>query len=199
MDQQVDLTFSSPISQTQLDGFNENRQRLIDLVMRTEATDSEGITSSNYEGWHSKRDVHLDDSEDTQWLVRRLSLIAANVIRQLTGQSKGVEVMLKECWFNIHRAGAWNMPHKHPAWWSGVLYISGDFDAEGGDIMFFNPVPQSTQSGYPDHKIFKPEPGLVLMFPGYLSHMVTPYKGDEPRISIAFNIDPAVRPDSGID
>ena len=34
-----------------------------------------------------------------------------------------------------------------------------------------------------------PQPGSVLLFPGWLPHAVLPHDGDEPRISISFNAD----------
>jgi uncharacterized protein (TIGR02466 family) len=133
-----------------------------------------------------------------RWLVRAISRTATGMVRKLSTQSVGMEVLLKECWFNIGEAGAWNMPHTHPAWWSGVVYISGDFTVEGGEIMFFNPVPRSIQGGYPDHVMLRPEAGMMLLFPGHLSHMVTPYAGTGPRISVSFNIDPLERGDGSI-
>jgi hypothetical protein len=34
----------------------------------------------------------------------------------------------------------------------------------------------------------KPEPGLMVLFPSYLPHMVYVHQGKRPRISIAFNL-----------
>ena len=47
----------------------------------------------------------------------------------------------------------------------------------------------------------RPQPGLLLMFPSWLSHAVRPYRGDGVRISIAINMTPAPsarRPDPGM-
>ena len=45
--------------------------------------------------------------------------------------------------------------------------------------------------------IIDPEPGMLLMFPGWLLHYVHPYRGTTPRVSIAFNLGPiaALHPD----
>jgi len=32
-----------------------------------------------------------------------------------------------------------------------------------------------------------PKPGMMILFPSWLSHAVTPYRGTRPRISVAFN------------
>ena len=39
---------------------------------------------------------------------------------------------------------------------------------------------------------FVPETGKCVLFPGWLSHSVSLYKGEEPRISVAFNLDPII-------
>jgi hypothetical protein len=33
-----------------------------------------------------------------------------------------------------------------------------------------------------------PQTGMLLMFPAWLYHYVHPYRGTEPRISVAFNV-----------
>ncbi len=36
--------------------------------------------------------------------------------------------------------------------------------------------------------LFRPEPGLMILFPSHLPHGVLPHRGDRPRIPIAFNV-----------
>lgn len=191
MEPQIDLRFSSPVCRTMVTGLDERRDSIVELASRLRAEDHTGLTSSNFGGWHSGRGVHTNDSDPMRWLVRKISRESAGLIRRLSSGTAGVEITLKECWFNILSTGGWNMPHTHPAWWSGVLYISGDFDVPGGNIMFLNPVPLSQRGGYPSSMTVEPQPGLLVLFPGHLSHMVTPYQGQEPRVSVSFNIDPA--------
>lgn len=190
MEPQIDLRFSSPVCRTMVSGLDQHRDDIVELASSLRAEDDAGVVSSNFGGWHSRRDAHTRDADPMQWLVRKISRESAGLIRRLSTRTTGLEIILKECWFNVLSPGGWNMPHTHPAWWSGVLYISGDFEAEGGDIMFLNPVPLSQRGGYPSSFTITPEPGLLLLFPGHLSHMVTPYEGRQPRISVSFNIDP---------
>ena len=35
---------------------------------------------------------------------------------------------------------------------------------------------------------FRPQPGLMILFPGYVPHAVLPHRGERARISIAFNV-----------
>ena len=45
----------------------------------------------------------------------------------------------------------------------------------------------SSTLGHQSRIVIAPEPGLLVIFPGYLTHFVHPYAGATPRISIAFN------------
>ena len=40
----------------------------------------------------------------------------------------------------------------------------------------------------PEFHEFVPRQGLMVLFPAYLQHLVRPYLGQQPRISIAFNL-----------
>lgn len=40
---------------------------------------------------------------------------------------------------------------------------------------------------------YAPASGQCLLFPGWLFHAVTTYRGAAPRISVAFNLDPVLR------
>src|SRR5574341_511379 len=39
---------------------------------------------------------------------------------------------------------------------------------------------------------FTPTSGQCVMFPGWQYHAVAPYRGNAPRISVAFNLDPVI-------
>jgi len=43
-------------------------------------------------------------------------------------------------------------------------------------------------------EMLRPRPGLMLIFPSWLSHGVRPYRGDGVRISVAMNLTPAPQP-----
>ena len=55
------------------------------------------------------------------------------------------------------------------------------------DLAFAMPGGQSIGAS----ELVRPRPGLLLMFPSWLSHAVRPYRGDGVRISIAINMTPA--------
>lgn len=55
--------------------------------------------------------------------------------------------------------------------------------------MFLNPVTIATLFGQKNFTSYSASPGFMLLFPGYISHMVVPHTSPEQRITFAFNID----------
>jgi uncharacterized protein (TIGR02466 family) len=99
-------------------------------------------------------------------------------------------------WANVNRRGDFNQVHTHPgATWSGVYYVDHG-EAEGAapatSIQLFDPDAARTNLFFPElvasSITFKPEPGLMILFPSYVPHAVPPHSGDRPRISVAFNV-----------
>ena len=103
------------------------------------------------------------------------------------------KITYKESWYHVTTTNGMHEPHIHPRCsWCGVYYIkSGNHDS--GDTVFENPV----KSTYIDrgnlfldhmHTLrIKPQDGLLVIFPSYLSHYQALYKGTEDRIVVAFN------------
>lgn len=84
--------------------------------------------------------------------------------------------------------------HVHPtAWLSSACYIElpDQVDAGGqeGWIKFGEPGPVTSPRLSYEHAI-KPEPGMLVLFPSYMWHGTIPFGGDEPRLSVAFDIVP---------
>lgn len=87
--------------------------------------------------------------------------------------------------------------HQH-GWVSGVYYVtvpasvgSGEHGREG--FLEFCRFPQYSKRAAPSQFLaLPPRPGLLVLFPSYFYHRVAPFDaaGDEPRISIAFNLIP---------
>lgn len=87
--------------------------------------------------------------------------------------------------------------HQH-GWVSGVYYVtvpasigSGEHGREG--FLEFCRFPQYSKSGAQSQFLaLPPRPGLLVLFPSYFYHRVAPFEptGDQPRISIAFNLIP---------
>lgn len=196
----IDYRFSTPICKAKVKGF-ETRHADLKAFFLEMQKNTDGIQSSNYNGWHSERNLHLINHPLMQWLGRRISLTAIQAIQKLLGEDTEVDIRLREVWANINESGGWNVPHIHPVRWAGVLYVAGEsvvpekddrkakLKINEGDTVFINPVSEATFFGQPQNAPYSAEPGHLLLFPGYLLHMVVPHNTDEPRITIAFNID----------
>ncbi|NND60570.1 MAG: tetratricopeptide repeat protein, partial [Gammaproteobacteria bacterium] len=89
-------------------------------------------------------------------------------------------------------------PHIHPAGWvSGVYYvqvddIDTDDQEQAGWIEFGRPefdFPGVSEKDL-DIRLFPPRAGQLFLFPSYFHHRTIPYRGDKPRISLAFDYIP---------
>lgn len=82
-----------------------------------------------------------------------------------------------------HRGG--HAMHDHPnSAVAGVYYVS--VPPGSAPICFYDPrnLPWLTGDCLP----LTPKPGLLVLFPPWLRHSVAPSSTDEPRISVAFNV-----------
>lgn len=89
-------------------------------------------------------------------------------------------------------------PHFHPdGYISGVYYASlpptmaADDAGHAGWIEFGRTADAIGGTREPMLELVRPEEGLMLLFPSYLYHRTIPFRGDAPRISIAFDVMPA--------
>ena len=177
------------------DGLNAKLQEHILAREAKEAT--KGM--SNVGGWHSPADL-LGSSDPA---ILELRKRVANCIRKIVLNNRFSALALEHdmqitAWANVARDGAYNAVHNHtPAVFSGVYYVStGEPAPEGGRdglIEFVDPRPGPHGGTLPTHAfnaplIVDPEPGMMLVFPGWLLHYVHPYRGSAPRISVAFNL-----------
>ena len=94
-------------------------------------------------------------------------------------------------WFSLFQKGNYAHIHKH-----GFSDISGVYyyrtNGSDGDIFFETPVTETGCSKFwMNHSLtfsIPPEKGLILIFPGWLSHGVRTNTTDNQRISLSFNI-----------
>lgn len=120
------------------------------------------------------------------------------------GAERGWEPM---AWANICGHGTFNRAHAHgDAYWTAVYYVRVD-PGEGGELVLHDPRGPALEMHAPSLRFrpsggegaihTAPEPGLLVLFPAWLSHSISPYRGEGLRISVAMNIaarfGPAVR------
>jgi len=94
-------------------------------------------------------------------------------------------------WFSLFKKGNYAHIHRH-----GFSDVSGVYyyrtNGSDGDIFFETPITETGCSKFwMDHSLtfnIAPEKGLILLFPGWLSHGVRTNTTDGQRISLSFNI-----------
>lgn len=91
--------------------------------------------------------------------------------------------------------GGFHTDHIHPMGWiSGVYYVEtpdclNDTENKPGWIKFGQySRPRGASLNW--EMVVRPRPGLLLLFPSYMWHGTMPISGDQPRLTIAFDIVP---------
>ena len=158
-----------------------------------------GEHKTNVGGWHSETGQLEFCGDAGRRLVRHMYEIGDEATRRVLAQYGQAPRQMRwtlHAWANVNAPGDFNRVHTHPgATWSGTYYVdTGDpEDAESGTpIQLLDPcqgranlfLPPLVPSSF----LQRPEPGLMILFPGYLPHMVFAHRGSRPRISIAFNL-----------
>jgi uncharacterized protein (TIGR02466 family) len=172
-------------------------QSLRNLILAQEAK-YQSLGRSNIGGWHSQTDF-LDLPEPAVAALSTWIDWAVNKMIEATAGPGGFKGTLRtSAWASVCRAGAYHAPHSHPdCAWSGVYYVdSGSSSPDrplSGMLEFLDPragVEAVTAPGdpYGEPVRVRPEAGLLVLFPSWLYHWVHPYIGQEPRISVSFNV-----------
>lgn len=149
-------------------------------------------------GWQSRHDFFTRDEPGHARLSKVINRIVRHALNGMTqpGAIGEGDVGIGG-WVNVNPPGGYNAPHVHPSSvLSGVYYVSTPMGENpvGGAIEFNVPHPILRMSGMPVMEMLReriqirPEPGLLLMFPGTLSHWVHPNDSGEERVTMAFNV-----------
>lgn len=151
-------------------------------------------------GWHSPPDLTLRDGP-----FRSLTgLIVDHVSYCVQGlaEERGMAVPPHRWgvhgWSVVLERGGYNVLHDHSeAHWSVAWYVdAGDADPQAhpdsGMICFVDPRRASpTVPGLqlqPGTFQIRPESNMLVVFPGFLQHYVTPYQGARPRVVVSANL-----------
>lgn len=196
MDLEVTEVFPTLIGRMRIPDAAEMNRGLRELIVAEQQKYS-SIGRSNVGGWHSRTDfLHRNEPEVASltnwitWAVKQMVDATAGV-----GAFKG-SVSLS-AWAAICRAGAYHAPHSHPdSAWSGAYYVDAGAPCVdrplSGVLEFLDPRPAAeavTAPGdpYGEPVRVRPETGLLVIFPSWMSHWVHPYEGQAPRIAVSFN------------
>ena len=100
---------------------------------------------------------------------------------------------LNGAWSVNLRPGGFHVDHVHPkGWLSSALHIELPAAVETepqGWLKFGEPGIPTLPALPPEHFV-KPEAGWLVLFPSYMWHGTMPFEGDQPRLTVAFDVIP---------
>ena len=165
-----------------------------------------GIAASNVGGWHSAEFQSWSGAAGARLLDAARQLADRLTLTDIgAGPTRAAINWRVTAWANVSGAGNANRAHGHPgAFWSGVYWVDdGGADADenlGGLFemtdprgllpLMYAPDLHYAVAGCEDAgtaRTLTPKAGMMILFPSWLVHAVTPYRGTRPRISVAFN------------
>jgi uncharacterized protein (TIGR02466 family) len=190
----VQKLFATPVITDELRGADKLNDELEKVILARQAEDP-GHKLSNRGGWQSEHDLPLWGGAAAKKLIEHALLLGdAHTVGPKTDRSR----WRCEAWANVSGSGDFNMPHIHSGtFWSAVYYVRVG-DGEGGQLVLHDPRMPGLQMHAP-HLSFRglgpevvakiePKPGLMVLFPAWLTHSVEPWTGAGNRISVAMNI-----------
>ena len=169
------------------------------LVRESETVPSLGV--SNVGGWHSQYSLHKRPEpcfKKLNDLIIECVLGTSELLAKSTGRKFPKVTTTSEMWAMVMRDGNYTIPHTHAdSHWASVYYPDcGDADeaqhADSGKITFVDPrmgvLPVPGLNMALANYVVNPKPGQLMIFPGWLTHYVHPYRGNRPRVSVACNV-----------
>jgi uncharacterized protein (TIGR02466 family) len=161
-----------------------------------------GVAKSNHGGWHSETGQLEFCGDAGRRLVDHMKALADEATRRVLAERHEKIPSIPwtlSAWVNVNRTGDFNSVHVHPgSTWSGTYYVDAGDPADpdkGTQLHLVDPCQgRSTtflsggEYSVPASVFIRPKPGLMVLFPSYVPHLVFPHKGTGARISIAFNL-----------
>ena len=192
MEQGVHTAFQIPISYYQNQDLKDELKKYI-ISKNSKGIESNIAPQIKQNLIESKFDFFRDETPIVRKTAQWITNVLTDTVNTIQMEKINYDITYNESWYHITKTNGMHEPHIHPSCsWCGIYYIqSGDGDS--GHTVFENPV----KSTYIDrgnlfldhmHTLrIKPQDGLLVIFPSYLSHYQAMYKGTEDRIVIAFN------------
>jgi uncharacterized protein (TIGR02466 family) len=190
--------FATPIANYRWPDSGELNAELAALVLDEESREP-GVSRSNIGGWHSGLDFLDREAPMIAALRDRIENFVTDLNEAVFSDDADRQPrdFSLEGWANVLRDGGYNSLHSHPnSFWSGVYYVTGNNASDeypfSGKLELVDPRPGASLEYVDSTRLYgrflvNPSPGQMIVFPSWLQHFVHPCRGNEPRISIAFN------------
>lgn len=148
--------------------------------------------TKNYQNWIST-DQYIIQQPEFAELAKSVFDNVCEYFYGIMQANPDVEIYITESWLNKTEKGQSHHRHWHPnSILSGVVYLDGEGDS--GKIKLITSQYETMEYDILDSNLYnsrswsmEPTIGTMVLFPSNVEHMVEPYDGDKPRISLAFN------------
>jgi uncharacterized protein (TIGR02466 family) len=199
LDGGIRLLWPTPVLQHLFEGADALNPVLADIIHQRESDDG-GISKSVVGGWHSREDVmgwpEPEIGQLRDWILEAVKTLMLPTTGKDAAASNASGTI--SAWANILRRGGYHRMHSHPGCvWSGVYYVgtgkSDPGNPTSGRLELHDPRTAVEMMALPEAPfgqpvLIDPEPGMMVVFPSWLRHMVHPFAGEGERITIAWNM-----------
>lgn len=144
-------------------------------ILALERHDEAGLTLTNQGGWHSRTNLLADPSLNTLFLW--IAGCTQQAVDDFWWDTDKATPCFNNAWAIVNRKGDSVRAHLHPnSLFSGVIYLTAPegsgaiafLDPRAGAQVLLPPLRDPT-AGYACGRILRqPQPGLLLLFPGWL-------------------------------
>jgi uncharacterized protein (TIGR02466 family) len=148
----------------------------------------------NNTGNINTKDNYILNRKEFKNIKKFLDQCCKNYLETIISPKNNIELYITQSWLNYTEENQYHHKHEHPnSAISGVLYFN--CDKKNDKITFLNPKTyQQIKPEIKDFNIwnsdtwwFALETGQLIMFPSSTTHQVETKKGNNTRISLAFN------------
>ena len=178
--------FPTPIYISKLDRELTNKELSFIDKTKLDVHNNTGNTTSN--------DNYILNNKEFKDIKKELDLKIEDYFQKVISTTDAIKPYITQSWLNYTETNQYHHKHSHPnSLVSGVFYIN--CHEEHDKIKFFNDKYSSIKPEVKDWNIWNSETwwfpvktGNIILFPSSLIHMVETKKGDNTRISLAFNV-----------
>jgi len=180
--------FSTPIYMTNIDrSFTKQELQFVEK-QKKHCVKNEGNINT--------KDNYILNRKEFKNIKKFLDKACKDYLERIICPKNNIELYITQSWLNYTEENQYHHRHEHPnSIVSGVLYL--DSDKANDMIKFFSHIKyQQIKPEIDDEKYniwnssswwFPVETGQLVMFPSSTTHQVDNKKGDNTRVSLAFN------------
>jgi uncharacterized protein (TIGR02466 family) len=199
---ELSLVFATPVSlRTVADAVSLNVG--LERIILARQNNETGTRVSNVGGWQSAPDLFDWPEPEIQTLAAEIDYSVQQIwalpvtLKQRSSQDHRPAKYWSTGWANVNHAGDYNKLHMHQGHHLSAVYYVATMEAAPGptdgrlELRDPRPAANYCYMGGPLSSgsiMIGPTPGLLVVFPAWIEHMVHPFRGNGHRISIAINI-----------